>query len=155
MVLLGDLISMYQRNILDSKDLNEWAYSLLELGKESETILIAASCADIYWEEVLKYFKTILGELKITDDLDSNIENIKQEIILEEYNNGLRSGGNLLHENDNLRKEICFPDMIGLTIIGDDYNGNDKPGYHTLDRRLYGDELEKEIKKYLIKTNKI
>ncbi len=128
---------------------------LLESNYESEAIIIAVSCPNLSWQEVNFYFKKILKELNITNDIDSNIEKLKQTVFLEEYKLGLRLGGQLLTRFDSLRKEIGFYDMVGLTIIDDDYEGEDKGGYHTLDRKLYGEDLEKEIRVHLEKAGKI
>lgn len=155
MIRTGDLLVAYSRNYLDSKQLNDWAISLLEQGYNGKNINIAASCEELSWQDVQVYFKKILKELNITSDLDSNIDSMKQKIFLEEYKAGLRLGGELLHELDSLRKEIGFYDMIGLTIIGDDYKGKRKGGYHTLDKKLYGEALENEIRLHLVQHGKI
>lgn len=154
-MLTGDLIEAYHRNYLKIEDLNKWSISLLESGYEGEAVITAASCPDLSWQEVPVYFKKILKELNITDDLDHDIEKLKERIFLEEYKLGLRSGGALLHKVDSLRREIGFYDRIGLTIIGDEYTGTDKSGYHTLDRKLYGEKLEREIRYQLIMAGKI
>ena len=154
-MLTGDLIEAYHRNYLNVEYLNKWAMELLESNYESEAIIIAASCPDLSWQEVISYFKKILEELDITNDIDSDIEKLKQKVVLEEYKLGLRSGGELLSSFDSLRQEIGFYDMVGFTIIGDDYEGEDKAGYHTLDRKLYGEDLEKEIRVYLEMSGKI
>ena len=154
-VLTGDLIQAYYGGYLKVVSLNKWALNILELGYESEAIIIAASSPDLSWEQIQFYFKKILKELNITNDLDNNIESLEQQVFLKEYKQGLRLGGELLHTFDTLRKEIGFYDMVGFTIIGDDYKGNDKVGYHTLDRMLYGEELEKEIRIHLEMAGKL
>lgn len=68
---------------------------LTETDYSSEAILTAAGCAELSWQEVNYYFKEILADLKITEDI------------------------------------------------------NAKGGYHTLDRKLYGEELEQYIRKLL------
>jgi hypothetical protein len=155
MILTGDLIEAYQRNFLNVSDLNIWAVSLLESGYDSEAVLIAASCSDLHWQEVRKYFAKILKELNITENIDENTEKVKEQVFLNEYQMGLRLGGQLLQKFDNLRKEIGFYNMVGFTIAGDEYKGNYNNGYHTLDRKLSGDELEKEIRKHLKNAHKI
>jgi hypothetical protein len=155
MELTGDLIEAYQRDYLEVKCLNEWALSLLESGFEGEAVLTAASCPDLSWQDVRFYFNKILKELKIADDLDQNIEAIKQQVFLDEYKKGLRLGSELLYKFDSLRKQVGFYDMVGFTIIGDDYKGECKVGYHTLDRKLYGEDLEKEIRAHLKKACRI
>ncbi len=154
-MLTGDLIEAYHRNYLKVEYLNKWAISLLESGYEGEAVITAASCPDLTWQEVPIYFKKILKELNITDNLDQNIEKLKEKVFLEEYKLGLRLGGELLSKFDSLRRGIGFYNMVGLTIVSDDYNGPDKSGYHTLDRKLYGEDLEKEIRYHLIRAGKI
>ncbi|MBC8061546.1 MAG: hypothetical protein H7Y18_12895 [Clostridiaceae bacterium] len=154
-MLTGDLIEAYHRGYLDVEYLNKWAMELLESNYESEGVIIAASCPDLSWQEVNFYFKKILNELNITNDIDNNIEKLKQKVFLKEYKLGFRLGGQVLSRFDSLRKEIGFYDMVGFTIIGDDYEGEDKGGYHTLDRKLYGQDLEKEIRIHLQRAGKI
>lgn len=153
--LTGDLIEAYHRHYLDAEELSEWATDLLVNGHETESIIMAAACPDLSWEEVGPTFKRILKELEVTADLDSDVEGIKKEVYLSEYRQGLRPGGEVLKKFDDLRREIGFPDMVGFTILGNDYEGNEKAGYHTLDRKLHGEKLEREIRKHLEKAGKV
>jgi hypothetical protein len=155
MIIIGDLIEAYHRNYLDAKDLNEWALALLEAGYEGEAVITAAACADLTWAEVAIYFKRILKELNITDNLEYNIDKVKEEVFLREYILGLRLGGQILQKFDNLRKEIGFYDIVGFTMIGDDYKGKEQSGYHTIDRKLFGEDLENEIRIHLKRARKI
>ncbi|QHW33234.1 hypothetical protein GZH47_22220 [Paenibacillus rhizovicinus] len=72
-----------------------------------------------------------------------------------EYKKGLRLGGEILKKFENIRKEIGFYEMVGLTITGDDDEGEHTSGYHTLDGKLYGDQLENEIRIHLKRAGKI
>jgi hypothetical protein len=143
MILTGDVIEAYHRNYLNADLLNKWALVLLESGFEWEAIPFAASCPDLSWHEVPVYLRRILRELGVAVDIDDNIEKIKEDVFLQEYQIGKRSEGELLKKFDRLRKEIGFSSMIGFTIVGDEYEGESRSGYHTLDRRLYGEDLEK------------
>jgi hypothetical protein len=153
--LTGDLIDAYHRNYLNAEQLNAWAMELLEAGKDSVTIIAVAACSDLPPEQVGVSFKRILNELNVTKDLDSDVGAVKKRVFLEEYQRGLRPGAQVLQKFDDLRREIGFPDMVGFTILGDDYRGSERVGYHTLDRKLYGESLEKEIRRYLERAGKI
>ncbi|MNC13979.1 hypothetical protein D3C75_617420 [compost metagenome] len=135
--------------------MNRWAITLLESGIEGDAVLVAASCPDLSWHEVPIYFRRILREIGVTVNIDDNIEKIKEDVFLHEYLIGKRLGGELLKKFDRLRKEIGFSSMIGFTIVGDDNEGKNRNGYHTLDQMLYGEALEKEIRFCLHKAGKI
>jgi hypothetical protein len=154
-MLTGDLIEAYHRQRLTGSQLSAWAVELVVAGKDSESIIRAAANPGLPPEHVGVYFRKILKELQILDHLDDDIAAIKKKVFLEEYRKGLRPGAQVLKIFDDLRREIGFPSQIAHTILGDDYRGNERAGYHTLDRKLHGDLLEKEIRRYLERAGKI
>lgn len=148
-VLTGDVLESHQCGILTSDDLNAWAEELLLDGRDSDAIVFAAANSDLDWQDVRRLFAAICRDLGLSDNLEDEIESIKRRVWIEEYRQGQRSGSELLHKFDDLRREIGFPEQPYLRLIPDNADGTNDSGYYGGDSWIHGEELELAAQKYL------
>lgn len=143
--LLGDLFKATQRNYLSGEHLCAWAEALLTQGVESPSIIDALVSNNLHWQEVPTLFSKICEELGVCEDPYVAIEQIRQRICIEEYCAGLRSGSSLLHDFNDLRIAVGFPDMITLRIVPDNTDGTNDSGFYVINSHLSHDVLEQEV----------
>lgn len=154
-MLTGTILNSYRRRRLTSVELNAWAEQLVKDGHESDAILLTLGNSDLAWEKVDPCFSQICRDLGISQHIDSEVDKVTREVWLDEYDRGLRSGGELLHTFDDLRKEVGIPDQIILRFLEDNPDGTNDSGYYSWDHKLSGDALESFIRDHLARAGLI
>ena len=71
--------------------------------------------------------------------------------MLEEYRHGYRQGLQILHNFDELRVNIGFPEPIKFRIMEDNPDGTNESGYYGSQSKKSGNELETLACKHLDK----
>jgi hypothetical protein len=147
--LTGEVLDAFHRQYLDASALSNWAIELLAAGYESESIISAAAISEKHWQDVTHLFTAICRDIGLSQDIESEVAAVRREVMIEEYRRGYRQGAELLHRNDDLRKEIGFPEQVVCLLLEDNDDGTNDSGYYDWDHRIHGKELEDSIHVYL------
>ena len=118
-------------------------------GFESDAIIQAVASPDLHWQDVPKLFSKMCREVGLSEDIASEVEGVKQEVMIEEYRQGYRQAAELMHRFDDLRQRIGFPEPLEMRLCEDNDDGTNDSGYYGIKSRMHGPELENLAREYL------
>ena len=149
-LLTGDILEAYHRGYLQSAELSAWAEALIIAGYDSDAVTEALGNPDMHWQEMPRVFSDICHEVGLSSDPETEIESLKQQVMIEEYRHGHRQGAELFQRFDELRKRAGFPEPVHLRLMEDNADGSNDSGYYS-DSKQHGPELESLVGKALQK----